>query len=67
MIAGLEEINAGDLYIEGNRSNDIAPAMRGIAMVFQAYAVHPHMTVFDNLGYSLRVARTDKATIENEA
>ncbi|ODT66754.1 MAG: ABC transporter ATP-binding protein [Pelagibacterium sp. SCN 63-23] len=60
MIAGLEEINAGDLYIEGVRSNDVAPAKRGIAMVFQSYALYPHMTVYDNLGYSLRVAGVNR-------
>ena len=49
MVAGLEEISAGELYIDGKLMNDVAPKDRDIAMVFQNYALYPHMTVFDNL------------------
>ena len=56
MIAGLEEITSGDLLIDGKRSNDIPPAERGLAMVFQSYALYPHMTVRDNMAFALRLA-----------
>ncbi len=56
MIAGLESISAGDLFIDGVRSNDIHPADRGAAMVFQSYALYPHMTVRENMGFSLKMA-----------
>ncbi|URI06808.1 sn-glycerol-3-phosphate ABC transporter ATP-binding protein UgpC [Aquincola tertiaricarbonis] len=55
-IAGLEEITAGDLYIGGERVNEVPPARRGIAMVFQSYALYPHMTVAENMGFGLRLA-----------
>jgi multiple sugar transport system ATP-binding protein len=58
MIAGLEEISAGELYIGGKLANHIAPARRGLAMVFQSYALYPHMTVFDNMAFALRLAGT---------
>jgi multiple sugar transport system ATP-binding protein len=58
MIAGLESITAGDLLIDGARVNDLDPAARGTAMVFQNYALYPHMTVAENMGFSLRVAGT---------
>ena len=48
MISGLEEITGGDLYIDGNRVNDVQPRERGIGMVFQSYAIFPHMTVREN-------------------
>ena len=54
MIAGLEEITSGDLFIDGKRMNDVAPKDRGIAMVFQNYALYPHMTVEKNIGYGLK-------------
>ncbi|MGI9301899.1 MAG: ABC transporter ATP-binding protein, partial [Gammaproteobacteria bacterium] len=60
MIAGLEEITAGDLIIDGEKANDVPPAERGLAMVFQSYALYPHMTVADNMGFSLRLAGTPK-------
>src|SRR5215212_9514180 len=60
-IAGLEEITSGDLRIDGERVNDVAPSRRGLAMVFQSYALYPHMTVADNLGFSLRLARVPRA------
>ena len=56
MIAGLEEISGGDLLIDGKRVNDVGPANRGLAMVFQSYALYPHMTVAQNMGFALRLA-----------
>lgn len=64
VIAGLEELSAGDVSIGGRVVNDIAPADRGIAMVFQSYALYPHMTLYDNLAFSLKLAGTPKAEIE---
>jgi multiple sugar transport system ATP-binding protein len=61
MIAGLEEITAGDLLIDGQRVNDVPPSERGLAMVFQTYALYPHMSVADNMGFSLRLAGVGKA------
>ena len=54
MIAGLEEISGGEFCIDGVRVNELAPAKREIAMVFQSYALYPHMSVYDNLAYGLR-------------
>ena len=51
MIAGLEEISSGELYIDGNLVNNVAPKDRDIAMVFQSYALYPHMTVYDNMAF----------------
>ncbi|WFS04399.1 ABC transporter ATP-binding protein [Rhizobium tumorigenes] len=56
MIAGLENITGGDLMIDGVRANDIDPSERGLAMVFQSYALYPHMTVAENMGFALRIA-----------
>src|ERR671933_980389 len=64
MIAGLEEITAGDIYIGDRRVNDVAPRDRDIAMVFQSYALYPHMTVFDNLAFSLKLAKVPRAEIQ---
>ena len=61
MIAGLEEITAGDLVIDGKRVNRVGPADRGLAMVFQSYALYPHMTVRQNMAFALRLARVPKA------
>ncbi len=61
MIAGLEEITGGDLLIDGKRVNDVGPADRGLAMVFQTYALYPHMTVRQNMGFALRLAGVAKA------
>src|SRR3954465_14178319 len=66
MIAGLEEISEGDLIIGGERVNDLAPRDRDIAMVFQNYALYPHMTVRDNMGFALKLAKTDKGTIDQK-
>jgi multiple sugar transport system ATP-binding protein len=61
MIAGLEEITSGDLLIDGQRVNDVPPSERGLAMVFQTYALYPHMSVADNMGFSLRLAGVPKS------
>jgi len=61
LIAGLEEITSGDVLIDGERVNDVPPARRGLAMVFQSYALYPHMTVANNMGFSLRLAGVPKA------
>ena len=61
MIAGLEEISGGELLIDNQRVNDIGPADRGLAMVFQSYALYPHMTVAQNMGFALRLARVPRA------
>jgi multiple sugar transport system ATP-binding protein len=66
MIAGLEEITSGDLFIDGKRMNDVPPDARGLAMVFQSYALYPHMTVASNLGFALRLARVPKAERERK-
>ncbi len=63
MIAGLEDISAGELMIDGARMNDVPPAERGIAMVFQSYALYPHMTLFDNMAFGLKLAKVPKAEI----
>lgn len=64
MIAGLEDISAGDLTIDGTRMNDVPPAKRGIAMVFQSYALYPHMTLYDNMAFGLKLAGTKKPEID---
>src|SRR4051795_6285664 len=64
MIAGLEDITGGELKIGGEIVNDRAPKDRDIAMVFQNYALYPHMTVRDNMGFALKLAGTDKAEID---
>ncbi len=61
MIAGLEDITTGDLLIDGIRVNDVDPASRGLAMVFQSYALYPHMTVADNMGFALKLAGRPRA------
>ena len=63
MIAGLEEITSGELYIDGNLVNSIEPKDRDIAMVFQSYALYPHMTVRENMAYSLKIKKTPKDEI----
>ena len=60
MIAGLESATSGDILIDGQRMNDVGPADRGLAMVFQSYALYPHMTVEDNMGFSMRLAKVPK-------
>src|SRR5438874_7651063 len=64
MIAGLEEISGGDLYIGDRRVNDVAPKDRDIAMVFQSYALYPHMSVYDNMAFGLKLRKRPKPEIE---
>jgi multiple sugar transport system ATP-binding protein len=64
MIAGLEEISGGDLEIDGTRVNEVPPAKRGIAMVFQSYALYPHMSLYDNMASGLRLAGNRKGEID---
>ncbi|SEL36172.1 maltose ABC transporter ATP-binding protein /trehalose ABC transporter ATP-binding protein /sucrose ABC transporter ATP-binding protein [Roseivivax marinus] len=64
MIAGLEKITDGTLEIDGQVVNDVPPAQRGIAMVFQSYALYPHMTVRDNMSFALKIAKKSKDEIE---
>ena len=66
MIAGLEHITGGDLEIGGKRMNDVDPSKRGIAMVFQSYALYPHMTVRENMGFALRFAGVAKDQIAKQ-
>ena len=66
MIAGLEEISEGELYIGDRLVNDIAPKDRDIAMVFQNYALYPHMTVFDNMAFGLKLRKVPKDEIERK-
>ncbi len=63
MIAGLERITGGDFSIDGQRMNDVPPAQRGIAMVFQSYALYPHMTVRDNMAFGMKIAKKPVAEI----
>ncbi|MFZ1470079.1 MAG: sn-glycerol-3-phosphate ABC transporter ATP-binding protein UgpC [Paracoccaceae bacterium] len=64
MIAGLEKITAGELSIDCVRMNDVPPAQRGIAMVFQSYALYPHMTVRDNMSFALKLAKKSRVEID---
>lgn len=64
MVAGLEEITGGNLFIGGKRMNDVAPKDRDIAMVFQSYALYPHMSVYDNMAFGLKLRHTPKEQIK---
>ena len=66
MVAGLEEISGGELVIDGKVMNDVAPKDRDIAMVFQNYALYPHMTVYDNMAFSLKLRHTPKDEIDKK-
>ena len=66
MIAGLEEITSGDLYIGDERVNDVEPKNRDIAMVFQSYALYPHMTVYDNMAFGLKLRKIPKDEIDKK-
>ncbi|MBQ6234842.1 MAG: ATP-binding cassette domain-containing protein, partial [Clostridia bacterium] len=66
MVAGLEEISDGELYIDGKLMNDVAPKDRDIAMVFQSYALYPHMTVYENMAFALKLRKTPKAEIDKK-
>ncbi|MBN2972963.1 sn-glycerol-3-phosphate ABC transporter ATP-binding protein UgpC [Roseomonas aeriglobus] len=63
-IAGLEDLDAGDVLIGGERVNDRSPSDRGIAMVFQSYALYPHMTVAENMGFALKLAKVPRAEVD---
>lgn len=65
-ISGLETITSGTLEIDGRVVNEVAPSKRGIAMVFQSYALYPHMTVYDNMAYALRLQNTPKADLDKK-
>jgi alpha-glucoside transport system ATP-binding protein len=65
MIAGLEKITAGELQIDGMVVNEVPPSERGIAMVFQSYALYPHMTVYDNMAFALRLAKKSEDEIKS--
>ncbi len=64
MIAGLEEISDGEIYIDDKRINDVAPKDRGVAMVFQNYALYPHMNVFNNMAFGLKLRKTPTSEIQ---
>ena len=66
MVAGLEEITEGELYIDGKLMNDVAPKDRDIAMVFQNYALYPHMTVYENMAFSLKLRKERKDVIDKK-
>ncbi|MDE2274736.1 MAG: ABC transporter ATP-binding protein, partial [Burkholderiales bacterium] len=66
MIAGLEAITEGELLIDGRRANEVRPADRGAAMVFQSYALYPHMTVAENMGFALRMAGVPRPQREQQ-
>lgn len=64
LVAGLEDISEGDLYIAGERVNDLPPPERGIAMVFQSYALYPHMTVYENMAFGLKLAKQNPQSVD---
>ena len=66
MIAGLETITEGDLFIDGKRVNDVSAKDRDIAMVFQNYALYPHMTVYENMAFSMKLAKMPKDVIDKK-
>jgi multiple sugar transport system ATP-binding protein len=66
LIAGLEDVTSGTIRIDGVDATDMRPAKRGLAMVFQSYALYPHMSVFNNIGFPLKMAGRDKATIRKK-
>ncbi len=66
LIAGLEEITSGDVEFDGEVVNDLPPALRGIAMVFQSYALYPHMTVYNNMAFGMKLAKAKKEDIDKQ-
>ena len=66
MIAGLEHTSGGDIVIDGKRVNDLPPVKRGIAMVFQSYALYPHMSVYENIAFPLRVEKAPEDVIRKK-
>ena len=65
LIAGLDPITEGEFFLNGHRMNDVAPSRRGIAMVFQSYALYPHMDVYENMAFGARLMGLDKPEVEN--
>ena len=65
LIAGLDPISEGEFFLNGQRMNDVAPSRRGIAMVFQSYALYPHMDVYENMAFGARLMGLDKAEVES--
>src|SRR5476649_1700061 len=65
-IAGLEDITSGELFIGGKHCNDIPPSKRGVAMVFQSYALYPHMTVAENMAFGLKLAKLPAPEVERK-
>ena len=65
IIAGLEEVSEGDIRLDGERVNDVSPAERGVAMVFQSYALFPHMTVYQNMAFALKLAKAPRHLLAN--
>ncbi|MGA8987929.1 ABC transporter ATP-binding protein, partial [Aeromicrobium sp.] len=66
MIVGLEDITSGDMMIGDKKVNDLAPRDRNLSMVFQNYALYPHLTVYENIAFPLRLAKTDQATVDEK-
>jgi multiple sugar transport system ATP-binding protein len=64
LVSGLESISTGDLFFDGERVNNIIPSKRGIAMVFQSYALYPHMTVYENMAFGMKLAGSNKADMD---
>ena len=64
LLSGLEDLSSGEIAIDGARVDHLPPAQRGLAMVFQSYALYPHMTVYQNMSYALKVARKSKQEID---
>jgi multiple sugar transport system ATP-binding protein len=64
LISGLESISTGDLFFDGARVNNVIPSERGIAMVFQSYALYPHMNVYDNMAFGMKLAKSSKADMD---
>ncbi|HRE53739.1 MAG TPA: ATP-binding cassette domain-containing protein, partial [Candidatus Competibacter sp.] len=65
LVAGLEDITSGEMTIGGKQVNNIPPSQRGVAMVFQSYALYPHMTIFDNMAFGLKLAKEDSGEIKD--
>jgi ABC-type sugar transport system ATPase subunit len=66
MLAGLEDVTSGEIFIDGERVNQLPPQRRDVAMVFQSYALYPHMTVAENIGYPLRVRKLGREQIARQ-
>ena len=66
MICGLEEISSGELIIDGQVANEVSPQKRDMSMVFQSYALYPHMSVYDNIAYGLRILKMPKGEIDQK-